>query len=93
MQKQAEALGQAERRTFFTFTRTDARWLVVLYDRLFLAFRSDVLGHHVWFQHPMPTVRAAWVALPWALLGTVVAKIRYWNDSPLNPQRPAGRFE
>jgi hypothetical protein len=80
MQKQTEALGQAERRTFFSFTKTDARWLVILYVSLFLAFRFDVLGHHVWFRDPMHTVRAAWIALPWALVGTIVAKIRFWND-------------
>lgn len=41
----------------------------------FLVCRFDIGRYHA-FQHPLPTPRAAWVAIPLALFIFVLAKIR-----------------
>jgi uncharacterized protein with PQ loop repeat len=71
----AEADPQNKRRDFWSFSRSDAGWLVVWYVIAFLICRFDIGKHHT-FEHPMPTAKAAWVAIPLALLIAVLVKIR-----------------
>ncbi len=56
----------------------------------FVVCRFDISYHHA-FQHPMPTLRAAWVAVPFALVVAILAKAR---DSlklqGLSTQQPDG---
>jgi hypothetical protein len=59
--------------------KRDAGWILFGYSISFLSWRFDMLGHHHWFQHPMPTLRAAWVAIFPTILLTVLYKIRFPN--------------
>ena len=52
-----------------------AGWLAFCYVVSFVACRFDISYHHA-FQHPMPTLRAAWVAVPFALVVAILAKAR-----------------
>jgi hypothetical protein len=55
-------------------------WLVFAYVIGFLSFRFDMFGHGPWFRHPMPTARAAWIALLFALAASLLIKIRFAGD-------------
>jgi hypothetical protein len=70
-------------RGFWSFSKRDVGWILFGYVLCFLSFRFDFLGHHRWFQHPMPTVRAAWIAIVPTIILAVIYKIRfgdeYWN--------------
>jgi hypothetical protein len=70
---------------FWTFSKRDAGWMLFGYVIVFLSFRFDFGGRtHRWFQHPMPTLRAALVAIPLAIVFAAIYKIRfgdkYWKS-------------
>jgi hypothetical protein len=67
-------------RGFWSFSKRDAGWILFFYPISFLSFRFDVLGHHEWFRHPMPTPRAAWVAILPTIIWAVLYKIRFGDE-------------
>jgi hypothetical protein len=77
VETQGQADQQNKRRDFWSFSKSDAGGLVVWYVIAFLICRFDMskYKHHA-FEHPMPTAKAAWVAIPLALLFAVLVKIR-----------------
>jgi hypothetical protein len=60
---------------FWSFSKSDAGWLAFYYVTSFVICRFDISYHHA-FQHPMPTLRAAWVAVPFAFVVAIVVKVR-----------------
>jgi hypothetical protein len=69
----ASRLGKPQR--FLSFSKSDAVWFVFGYVVCFLILRFDIGRVHP-FQNPMPTSRAAWVAVPFTLLIEVLVRIR-----------------
>ena len=67
---------QDKRKTFWAFSKGDAGWFVFGYLIGFLLFRFDMFGHGPWFRHPMPTAKAAWLALLFACVSFVLVKMR-----------------
>jgi len=51
-------------------------WGFFYYVLWFAVLRFDLAKHHPWFQHPMPTARAGWIALPGALVSWLFIKLR-----------------
>jgi hypothetical protein len=62
------------RKGFWSFSKSDARWLLFGYVVSFLICRFDIGKYHA-FEHPMPTLKAAWVAIPLDLFTAVLVKI------------------
>jgi|SRR6516162_5787920 len=59
-----------------SFSKRDVGWILFAYVLSFLSFRFDFLGHHRWFQHPMRTMRAAWIAILPTIIFALIYKIR-----------------
>jgi len=65
-------------KTFWRFSKADVGWFVFWYVFCFAMFRFDLLPkHHPWFQNPMPTGRAGWTALLFALVAWLFTKLRF----------------
>jgi hypothetical protein len=63
------------------FSKGDAGWFLLCYTLCFLTFRFDMPWRHgPWFQHPMPSARAACMALLVAVLTFFAAKIKLAGD-------------
>jgi hypothetical protein len=75
VEAQAHANRQGKRKSFWSFSRADAAWLVFCYVVSFLICRFDITRHHA-FEHPMATSTAVWLAVPLALVLTVLVKIK-----------------
>lgn len=75
VETEAEANQQGKRKRFWSFSKSDARRLVFCYAFSFLMCRLDIDRHHA-FRHPMPSIKAAWVAIPLALATAVLVKIK-----------------
>jgi uncharacterized protein with PQ loop repeat len=69
-----ESSQQGNRRGFWSFSTSDARWLLFGYVIWFLICRFDISKRHA-FEHPMPTLKAAVVAIPLTLASMVLIKI------------------
>jgi hypothetical protein len=67
-----------KRKPFWSFSKADAGWFVFWYVLFFAMFRFDLLPkHHPWFQRPMPTGKAAWIAFLYALVSWLFIKLRF----------------
>ena len=66
----------------WAFSKGDPGWFVFTYVFCFLGFRFDMFSRHgPWFQDPMPTARAAWIALLVAVGVFFVVKIKRAGDA------------
>ena len=75
VEREAQAKEHAKRRYFWSFSRSDAGGLIFSYVVSFLICRFDISRHHA-FENPMPTQKAALIAIPLAIVVAVVEKIR-----------------
>jgi len=80
-QNQSRGFWVFSKRDLWVLSKEDAWWFIFGYIVCFLGFRFDMFHRYgPWFQHAMPTARAAWVALPLALVIAVLVKIRSVGD-------------
>jgi hypothetical protein len=70
----ASQVGKPQR--LIIFLKSRAGWFVFYYVICFLVDRFDITRNHA-FQHPMPTSKAAWVAVPYALLITLLVEVLF----------------
>lgn len=68
----ANYVGKPQRLIFFS--KSGAGWFVFYYVICFLVLRFGITRHHA-FQHPLPTPRAAWVAVPYTLFITLLVEV------------------
>jgi hypothetical protein len=67
-----------KRKLFWSFSKADSGWFAFWYVLWFSMLRFDLFPkHHPWFQRPMPTNRAGWIALLVALLCWLFTKLRF----------------
>lgn len=76
MEVRTDAEERVKREAFWSFPK-DAGRFAFWYISGFAAFRFDLFNRHSpWFLHPMPTSRAGWVALPFALVLWLAPKLK-----------------
>jgi len=75
METESEASHKGKTQRFFSFSKPDAGWFLFGYVVCFLILRFDIGRVHP-FQDPMPTFRAAWVAVPFTVLVEVLVRVR-----------------
>ena len=74
----ADSPGKSERKAFWSFSKADAGWFLFWYVFCFAVLRFDLLAkHHPWFQHPIPTLKACWLALLSALALWLLTKLKF----------------
>lgn len=79
------AWGLLRSREQWAFSKGDVGWFVFVYIFCFLGFRFDMFSRHgPWFQDPMPTTKAAWIALLLAVFVFFVVKIKLAGDRGRN---------